>query len=499
MNRFKSSGSIPQSFAVVGSLIAACLPQMSNAQKLLRPTILQRTALPFFAIGWCPGSRWIVAIAWLQVAMGLNKGAADEIAQVRTKLVSEPAAWVGQQVRFDIELMSSTFFSGSANFDLPKVSGLVLVKSNGSPVVASETNGGETWSIQRHSFSAYAHRPGEFVIPAFPVRFSVAAAFGQPPLEQRFETQTIKFEVNLPPGAEGLSLLISTGHLKVEETWKPEIPTKGVLELDVGDAITRTILLRASDVPGMALPSIPLSAPDGISVYPGQPAVTDREARGDHTGERVDSTTFVCEQAGEFSLPAIAITWWNTSTNTLERETLPPVQVIVSRNKQNEILAITTEPAATRVPERWRTALISVFVLLASGFVVWRLRDRVHRWLTATRTRRAASESVLFSGIRSACNRNDPVAALNALMRWLENDSPGMQVVTLEAFARKHDNPQLKQELDLLQHAVILPTQSWSGIRLAKELIKVRKRKNKPVSRSREFCLPPLNPAQRDC
>ena len=163
--------------------------------------------------------------------------------------------------------MSPTFFAGAPHFDLPELPGVFIMKVAGRPVIGTESVDGESWTTQRHEFRVYAQRPGTYRIPALNVRFGVAESFGEPPQEQRLQTTPMMFEVKLPPGAEGLSLLISTSKLEVQETWKPVV-TDGALELEVGDAVTRTITLRAEDVPGMALPAINMPRPEGLAAYP---------------------------------------------------------------------------------------------------------------------------------------------------------------------------------------------------------------------------------------
>ena len=59
------------------------------------------------------------------------------------------------------------------------------------------------------------------MVPAFQARFAVAPAYGKPPVAQNLILDPLKVEVNMPPGAEGLSMLISTTALTVEDQWSP--------------------------------------------------------------------------------------------------------------------------------------------------------------------------------------------------------------------------------------------------------------------------------------
>ena len=209
-------------------------------------------------------------------------GAVGSIAQeakVRTSIETKGDLWVGQRATLLVELLVPGFFSGAAAFDLPTVPGLMLAPPEGSPIVASETIDGMTYTVQRHELAVFSRRAGEQTIPPFTVRFR----FKRNPLDKdaiptAVKTEPVAFTVKLPPGAEKLGSLISARNLKVEEAWTPE-PGKA----KAGDAFTRTITFDAPEVPAMAFPPFPAGTIDGIGVYPKPPEVARRkEPRKSH-------------------------------------------------------------------------------------------------------------------------------------------------------------------------------------------------------------------------
>ena len=101
-------------------------------------------------------------------------GAAGSIAQeakALTSIETKGDLWVGQRVTLLVELLAPGFFAGTAAFDLPTVSGLMLVPPEDSPIVASETMDGTTYTVQRHELAVFSRRAGEQTIPPFTVRF----------------------------------------------------------------------------------------------------------------------------------------------------------------------------------------------------------------------------------------------------------------------------------------------------------------------------------------
>jgi len=426
--------------------------------------------------------------------VGASARGADEVGRVRAELATESPQWVGQKVAFHVDLMSSTFFSGAPRFDLPEIPGAFLMKDGGRPVVSTEQVDGESWSIQRHDFSIYPQQSGTFTIPPFLIRFSVAPASGKPAEEQRLKSPPLNFEARLPPGAEGLSLLISTAELDVDEVWSPPIAADRALDLEVDDAITRKITVRAKDVPGMALPEIVIPEPVGAAAYPKQPDVHDEENRGQLTGERTDTVTFVCERPGVIVLPAIAIPWWDVDANELRRVKLPSVTINVSQSAtaadESDGSATISDPETIAFWPLGVGLLVVCIVIVSLGYVP----RRINKLLKAWKSRRAEAEHSYFAKVARGCRANDPVTTLNALMRWLEKQTAGPAPVTIAAFLNQNDNAQLADELVALQRAAVDRSGIWSGHELLTGLSKVRNSRHRLESRCLSSMLPDLNP-----
>ncbi len=428
-----------------------------------------------------------------------HAGYAQDVARVRTELTTESPVWVGQRTTFVVDLLSATLFSGTASFDVPEVPGLIIMKVAGSPSIGSEKIEGDTWSVQTHRFSVFAHRPGNYEIPEFAVRFSVAPAFGKPPEEQVLSSQAFSFEARMPPGAEGLSLLISTEDLQVTEIWQPSIPDDAKIQLEVGDAIARKVTMQASDVPGMALPPISFPQPEGLAAYPVAPEVSDREDRGSLTGQRTDSITYVCETDGTFEMPALVIPWWDMAAEKLERVTLPAVTITVVNNSPQERSTGEATESSNTSSRGWLArnrawlAVLAIVLLLAG--LAWAFRDKIRNWIATRREQYANSEAARFAEVKQACAKNDPVGTLNALMRWLEVQWSGPNAVTIDAFLLQHpDNNALASELHELQRAAMQQSTAWSGQQLAAKLTSLRARNKQPPGLPVEQVLPPLNP-----
>jgi hypothetical protein len=313
---------------------------------------------------------------------------------------------VGQRVTLVVELFAPGFFSAAPAFDLPPIPGVVVIKPEDRPTVGAETIDGVSYTTQRHEFAVYAQRAGPATIPGFAVRFEANERFGAPVKAYTVTTPPVGFTAKLPPGAENLATVVTTRALTVKEAWAPE---PGAAK--VGAAFTRTITVEARDVPGMALPSFAFDPPDGLRAYPKPPEVTDRTDRGELTGRRVETVTYVCEKVGAYELPALVLAWWNPDERKLNREKLPA--------RAFEITAPPTPPSAQASPpeprSRWVWPVAGV-AALAFALALWRFAPALAAKWKRHRERAAESERAYFVAFERACETGDAHATYRALV-----------------------------------------------------------------------------------
>ncbi|MCC6491567.1 MAG: hypothetical protein IT424_00935, partial [Pirellulales bacterium] len=63
---------------------------------------------------------------------------------------AEKSLLIGQKGTLVVELLAPGYFSGAPAFDLPNISGAVLVPPTGSPVISSQDVDGASYTAQRH-------------------------------------------------------------------------------------------------------------------------------------------------------------------------------------------------------------------------------------------------------------------------------------------------------------------------------------------------------------
>lgn len=401
----------------------------------------------------------------------------------------DKAFWVGQKIPIVIEVLSETHFSGATRFSLPDIPGAVFYKPEERAVVMSREIDGQSYSVQRHEFSLYPQRQGEFTIPAFSVRFGIAGALGESPQQHDALTDPLQVKAILPPGAEGVTSLISTTDLKVTESWSPNVAE---LEgpLMVGNAIKRRITFSAPDMPGMAFPDLRIPAPQGLKIYRNRAEVHDKLNRGFLTGQRVDSLTYVCQEAGSYHLPAIQIVWWDLGKQSLKTITLPGLDF--------DVLPAPSEPgsdtgAQNEDSKPWFMGL-SVIVLIMAG-TLWFLKPAILVKWSHWKLVRQESEAAYFRKISSDLT---PVEMYHAMNQWLSRTSLAQSAKPHEAMARILDDPSFDRELVLLQDAIVGRNPDWNGQLLLQHLKLVRQLINQQnrciFQKPKDLTLKSLNP-----
>lgn len=172
------------------------------------------------------------------------------------------------------------------------------------------------------------------------------------------------------------------------------------MSVEVGTPITRTITLTAVGITKEQLPEIKLSNIDGIKSYPDQAENKNVVRDGRIISQRIESFALLPQRPGNYTLPEVKISWFNTIVNKVEFATLPAKQITVTGSAlttQAPIVSNTTTssdnlaqtPSAPAAPtiitqveplSLWITVLgyaLWVITLIAFIIFVFRIKNKV--------------------------------------------------------------------------------------------------------------------------
>jgi hypothetical protein len=362
---------------------------------------------------------------------------------------------------------SSGSFGGAASFTIPQVPGTVIVKV-GDPIVSSEQIEGESWFVQSHEFALFSQRDGSIEMPEFPVHFGTRKGFTGPVTEVDEKVPGFSIQIERPPRTDPNRFLITTESLSIEEQWNPQ-PAG---DIKTGTIFKRTITQAAENMTGMALAPAPTTTRDGIRVYPGNPQVTDATERGEFSGQRTETITYLVEKPGRYTLPAIRYDWWNPKTKELESKTLPGVT----------FSARSPPTAANKASVADRSALLWLVPILGLIMFVWLYRKPVAREFSRLHDRLDPPDHRQARSFLHACHRNDARASARALSQWkaLRPD-----------FTAAGELQEQIVELQRHLYGASASPESWKGSALATAF---RKRSGASSAATPVAFLPPLNP-----
>ena len=404
---------------------------------------------------------------------------------IKTELKQNEKVWPGQQQVLSIKLYTSTSFSGSTRFELPEVSGLLMMESEDRPLLGTEKVDGSTYIFKQHEILLFPWRSGSLAVPSFTVEFAFQTA-EEKVAEQNFSTHKLQFRVQAIPGADPHNPVITTNDFQVKDHWQPT-PGKS----KTGDAFTRTVTMTANDLPGMAFPPLALQKVNGLGQYTKQPQVADTMQRGDFTGKRIETISYVCEQEGSFTIPAQQIQWWNPGTEVLKHIVLKEVQLEVLANPLLQQDSPVDRSVSKREPFPWKWLLSITLFLVVCMAGAWFYHRRKPR-----EPQVPDKVEEFFQEFQQSATSGDAAATMRALCHWLAYSTLIGNSGSLSQFVQLAEDPKLSEEIEALETTLYgrEEKRAWSGDRLYSAVLRAIKKLKQHESHGVQHSLPALNP-----
>jgi hypothetical protein len=239
--------------------------------------------------------------------------------------VSKEQIYVQEQLLYTIKIYYSISFDQGAQLTSPQVADAV-VQQLGNDDNYQEVVNGIGYNVTERRFVIFPQSSSDFTSPPVYFQASVGRRSG---INRFFNNRTQVREINLTSETHQIDVLprpatfpgqtwLPASDLELEESWSGELDN-----VNVGDAVTRNIVITATGLSSSLLPGIEYDTLPGLRFYPDQPVREDSADRNGVVGKRSEGTAIVASQAGTFTLPEVRLPWWNTTTNTLQTAVLP--------------------------------------------------------------------------------------------------------------------------------------------------------------------------------
>ena len=405
-----------------------------------------------------------------------------------------------------------------ASLDFPASSD-VLVKQIGQDREINETRNGRNYQIIERKYLLFPQRSGKIslkgpVLDAEVPDTTSYDPFGNDPffgsLLQRMplsgmmnvtrpihvKSKTINLEVQPRPALATGEKWLPAHNLKLEESWQPDTTT-----IRVGEPFTRHLHIKATGLTGAQLPDIGklASVTDGIKAYPDQPKIKDTTQGSTLLGSQDQDVTLIASLPGQYEIPAVQLSWWDTAKDQPRVAILPARQLMVlpatgntggaipSGTNANALNsgpadnALSDEPAilpqifsAAFKGTLWLWVSIVLFVLWLTTVFIW--------WYSRKRAPAKQSEKVndvslpvdidgtkAFKAFKLACRNNDPNLARQHLISWAKTAWPDHPPLGLNELAQRLGDEKLTPALQKLDRACFQGGE-WNGDTLLKAL-----------------------------
>lgn len=433
----------------------------------------------------------------LNVEQAVSAGDGDKLAPVFIDAsLDQPSVYVQAQAVLTLRIYHSVSMYDDSNLTPLRIED-ARAEQLGEPRTYEKSIGGVLHGVIELQYAIYPQRSGQLVIPGqtfsatlvdrsrnndflpFGPRTGKVTRVKSPDIPLQVKPKPADYPADapwLPARALGLA-----------ETWNPQ-PEQS----QVGDSLTRRLILKVDGLSSAQLPPLPATQVDGLRRYPDQPQMNDQKSENGIIGTREEREALVPRRAGSFDLPPLEVLWWNTQTDTLERTTLSARTLQVAENPQlqNDEQPNTpmVRPQVIEGPELWpwqlACALLSLTTLL--GFGLWwhaRRQPAIQRAAQA-----GPSPRTLLDDLKRACQAGDAQATRHALDAWARQ-----QPETLADMAARY--VPLSDALDGLNGALYSETgQQWQGEELWKAIRNLPAAQEPSAAPQESSALPPLYP-----
>lgn len=242
----------------------------------------------------------------------------------------------------------------------------------------------------------------------------------------------------------------------INDSWDKQLPT-----FRVGEPVTRTLTWQTKGLTGSQIPEMQLPAPEKMRMYPDQVKTETKTDGKTVFGLRRQEISYIPDTAGEITIPAMQIDWWNVQTGKQEVFTIPAKQIEVlpaadgstsiatpeskaqpsATNKQDQGKASAENAPSEQHSTRWWLWLLLATSLAAAGYWlrnILRSRNKpqkVETTIVKKAKKRVANTKKVLSDLQTACEKHDKTQVAKLLLELAKLQWPANAPRNLGALA----------------------------------------------------------------
>lgn len=441
----------------------------------------------------------------------------NEVILVTT--LSKEQVYVQEELVYSIKLYYRYAFERGAAFSRPEMSDAAISRLGESLEYTEEING-VNYQVNENRFVIFPQNSGDFIIE--PVRFraytQTRSSRENPDLlttetRQRIELQSNAHQIRVLPVPMSFpgSNWLPSSDISISESWSRPLES-----MQIGDSVVRSIHVKAEDLFSSMLLNLDFTADTSMRAYPTAPEQVDIRENIGTRSEHIQNITLVATQAGQLTLPEIAIPWWNTTTDSLEYTRLPArsVDILTADGLQFRL-----EDQSTMNEEQQSRLIFGVnlnlllfvgmLVLISSLFfapalviLAEKTRGQVLKLLHKGKTAEASQKSELkqlnqaFRALKQACQQEDLKRVYERFLDWGQAYFSKRNLYSLDKLSAAFANTELNTLLLAMRSSLYADTTKaeFDYAQFMALVLRLQQARKQKSSRQVRLELPPLYP-----
>ncbi len=339
--------------------------------------------------------------------------------------LSRQSVYVQQPFRVNITVYTKTWFTAPLEFTNLQIPNAFIV-----PFDATQpgmfTIGGKQYPGIQFYYIVFPYKTGEFSVPPLEITAQSPPEGSSTSRKVVIHTKEEKFTVKDIPKDKKKGTWLVAKEVILTEKWN-----KDLNQLKVGDVLERTITIVAKGTLPQFIPN--LSEEQQVkwaSTYPKDPLLKDFKGGGDVSGQSSQTVTYLLEKPGNFTLPAIVLSFWNPYTSKMQDRSIAEKKLHIAENPDLGILATlrdslqaTSGTSGEQVQKKgilhilgmpWYEFAGIVIVLLIVIYWLIRLAIRLYKKWALHRKAYKQSEKYLFKRFL----QSDETHLSDSLYKW---------------------------------------------------------------------------------
>ena len=405
--------------------------------------------------------------------------------------------YVQSQVMYTVRLFYAININNASLSEPTIVDGEGIVEKLGEDAHYQTQRNGRRFQVLERKYAIFPQQSGNITIESLRLdakisdgrrsRSSIFDDFGflgqSRTHTKRLRSEAIALEVRAIPKTFTGQHWLPAKQLNLQENWSEEPP-----QFKAGEPATRTLILLADGLTAGQLPEfskIPSSFPSQhqgeLKQYPDKPKLEEQGTAQGVISRRTEKVAIIPSEAGNYTLPAIDIPWWNTKTDRMEIAHLAARTILVQPadnipQQPMQLTPIPVQSTSTDTPIKtpiiqqpmmnhwiWLNFILAIGWL--STIIIWWRTTRKAKVILQSNT---LNDKAIIKKLKQACYNNDLKQVKEALINFAQVHWQNHAPNSLGGIAPCCGEP-LQTEIQTLNRLLYSQTaEKWQGVGLWK-------------------------------